>query len=43
MFVDDQARNIRGAREAGMRTHHFRIEDPGFSVREIREALEMKG
>jgi putative hydrolase of the HAD superfamily len=39
LFVDDQARNVLGAREAGMLVHHFRIEDPGCSVNEIRWVL----
>jgi putative hydrolase of the HAD superfamily len=39
VFVDDQMRNVAGARDAGMPAIHFRVEDVGGSLDEIRTAL----
>jgi len=41
LFVDDQLRNILGARKAGLQVHHFRVEEPETSVNHIRRALRL--
>lgn len=40
VFVDDQARNIAGARAAGLQTVHFAVADPAASY---HEALRLLG
>jgi putative hydrolase of the HAD superfamily len=39
VFVDDQARNIQGAREFGMQTVHFDVRDPAGSYRQAIACL----
>jgi putative hydrolase of the HAD superfamily len=39
LFVDDQLRNVNGARDVGMPAVHFRIEDVAGSLAEIRRLL----
>jgi len=39
VFVDDQRRNIDGARTVGMRTVHFDVTDPAGSFAEAENAL----
>lgn len=39
VFVDDQARNIEGAKRAGMRTVHFDVMDPVGSYMQARKRL----
>ncbi len=39
VFVDDQARNIAGAREAGMATVHFDVRDPADGYRRALQHL----
>jgi putative hydrolase of the HAD superfamily len=39
LFVDDQLRNVEGARRVGMPAIHFRIEDVPDSLERIDDAL----
>jgi putative hydrolase of the HAD superfamily len=39
LFVDDQPRNVAGARRIGMHAVHLRIEDVAGSIAEVRAAL----
>jgi len=41
LFVDDQQRNVAGARRAGMRAIHFDITTPEISLARIRAALSL--
>ena len=40
VFVDDQARNIEGAKQVGLKTVHFDVQNPKHSY---REALQLLG
>ena len=40
VFVDDQARNIEGAKKVGLKTVHFDVQNPKHSY---REALQLLG
>ncbi len=42
VFVDDQARNIAGARAAGLQTVHFNVQTPSESYAEACRLLKIK-
>jgi putative hydrolase of the HAD superfamily len=41
VFVDDQARNVAGARAAGMQAIHFDVRDPGAGFRNALALLDL--
>ncbi|MEZ5740773.1 MAG: HAD-IA family hydrolase [Burkholderiaceae bacterium] len=43
VFVDDQARNIRGAIGLGLQTVHFDVTQPARSYRQVRQRLGLPG
>jgi putative hydrolase of the HAD superfamily len=42
VFVDDQFRNIEGARRIGLRTVHFNVRQPAASYGAVLETLDIK-
>jgi putative hydrolase of the HAD superfamily len=43
VFVDDQARNVEGARRAGMQAVHFDVRAPGASYAQALRVLGVTG
>lgn len=41
LFVDDQMRNVEGARQFGLNAMHFSVLDPEASFREVERRLEL--